>query len=334
MLFLTFRRGRRGPEIETAVVARGDIVQSIFASGEVKSKNQRELKFRANGEVVTVKVSAGEEVVKNQFLVSLDQRELQESLRQAEWNLQKARADLDYYGETRRLFREEHKYDGPSEELFAQFGQYDAQVRGAEKAVEKYDSLVESARLALEKSLLISPIAGTVVEVNIKEGENYSGSTAAVIVAGLSKIIFEAEVDESDIGKIVVGQKVVIELDAYPDDEFKGEVVEIGRMVALDSAGNKVVEVEIKLKRMEEDKKELLLGLSGEAEIILQEEQDVLLVPVEAVFLEDGKDYVFVVKDAQPVKRQLELGLENDDVVEALSGVRQGEKVVVGNLPL
>jgi len=155
--------------------------------------------------VAIVGVSEGDQVVQGQLLAVLDQRELKESFHQAEISLEKARADLDYCGETRRLFREEHKYDGPSENIFAQFGQQDAKVRGAEKTVERYNSQVESARLALEKSFLFSPIAGTVIEVNIKEGEIFAASQPAVVIANLSRIIFEAEVDESEVEKIEVG---------------------------------------------------------------------------------------------------------------------------------
>lgn len=333
MLVLTFRRGRQAPEFETVPVSRGDLVQSIFASGEAKAKNRRELNFSGGGDVVVVAVAEGDEVTEGQLLAVLDQQSLKEALTQAEINLKRARADLDYAGETRRLFLEEHKYDDTStEELFAQFGQQDAQVRKAVAAVELATSQVKSAKISLNNSTLTSPLAGTVVEVNVKEGELFSSSQPAIIVADLSSFVFEAEVDESEIEKIEVSQKVRITLDAYSGIEFEGWVSELAKTTTLDSSGNKVVEVGIELRGILGDEEGLLLGLSGDAEIVFEEKKDILLAPLEAVFSENGEDFVFVVEGKKLIKRGVSLGLEDEDLIEVVKGLREGEEVVVERL--
>ena len=328
MLFLNFRHGQSTPEVETALVSRGDIRSSIFASGEVKGRKQVELKFAGGGEVAVVSVGVGDKVGAGQFLAALDQKSLKEALSQAEANLRRAQADLDYAGESRRQFLEEHKYDSPSSWLFAQFGQYDARVRAAVAAVESANSQVEAAKISLSNATLSSPISGTVVEVNIKEGQQFDASRPAIVVADLSSFVFEAEVDETDIGKVEVGQKALVKLDAYPDTEIEGEVAKIGKITTLDSAGNKVIKVELNLKGLPKD----YLGLSGDVEIVREEKKNVLLLPLEALMIENGKNLVYIVKDKQVLKREVELGLESEEAVEIVKGLSEGEKVVVRGL--
>jgi len=328
--FLYFRRQNAVLEASTATISRGELTKSISASGELKALDRVELKFSGGGEVATLNVGAGDKVVKGQVLAALDQRALRETLLRTEMSLRKARADLDYAGETRRLFREEHKYDDVStEELFAQFGQQDAKVRAAVALVESYNSQVEAAKIALDQSVLTSPISGTAIEVNIKEGEVFNAAKPAAVVTNLSAFIFEAEVDETEIGQVEINQKVKITLDAYPDQEFVGKVSWIDSRAHTTSSGGTAFPVKIKLEPAETPFK---IGMNGEAGIILSEKQDVLLVPLEAILEKEGQRFVFVVEDSKVRLKKIETGLANDTAAEIVSGLSEGEKIVIGDL--
>lgn len=204
----------------------------------------------------------------------------------------------------------------------------DSEIASAQKALL-------DANLSLSYTTLTAPQDGTLLFYDSGSGKIDTTSVITsgqklFIIADLEDIQFEAEVDEADIGKIEVGQKVRLDLDAYPGREFSGEVSEIERIVSLDSAGNKVVRVKIRIQAADESG--FKLGLSGDADIIIEEKKDVLTVPLEAVISEGGKTFVSVWDGKKALRRPVELGLENDDTVEVLSGLQTGEKVVISGL--
>lgn len=204
----------------------------------------------------------------------------------------------------------------------------DAEIASARKALL-------DAKLTLSHTTVTAPQDGTLLYYDGGSGKLDTTSVVTsgqklFIIADLEDIQFEAEVDEADIGKIEVGQKVRLDLDAYPGREFSGAVSEIERIVSLDSAGNKVVKVKIRIQAADEPG--FKLGLSGDADIIIEEKKGVLTVPLEAVSGEGGKDYVSVWDGKKALRRPVELGLESDDVVEVLSGLQTGEDVVISGL--
>lgn len=327
---LSFLRSRNGVvPVEITRVERRVLEKTISTSGEIDSDVKAKLAFETAGKVTLLPVRVGERVKKGQTLALLDPQDLKERLFQAEMSLKKAQADLDNAGEARRQFHEEHKYDSPSSELFAQFGQYDARVRSAESLVEYHQSLVESARSALNHATLISPIAGTITALNINEGEIYQlSSSPAVVVADLSpqNLYFRAEIDETDLGKINFGQEAEISLDAEENITFSGTVKEIAPQTSLNEVGDKIIEAKIFFEdSLPENLR--LLGLSGDAEIILEQKQEALILPLEAIFEESGKKFVWKIEDGRARKTAVKAGLEGEFEIEITSGLSDGELV-------
>ena len=330
-------RSRRGAvTIEAIRVQRKTLKKSITSSGALDSEVKAELKFETSGKVSKLLARVGERVEKGQALASLDQRELKEGSFRAEMNLKKARADLDKVVELRRQFREEHENDSPSSELFAQFAQYDAQVRGDEALVEYYNSQVESARIALSHAVLVSPLSGTVTEINIIEGELFQVTSGpAIVVANLSpeNLYFKAGIDEADLGKVVIDQKAEITLDAEDNKIFRGTVKKIASQTSLNKAGDKIIEAKV---FFDEDLPEnlCLLGLSGDAEIVISRSERTLTFPLEAVFEEDGIKFVWKVQNGQAKKTKIEVGLESEFEIEITSGLSEGDLVAAEKLDL
>ena len=322
--------------VETTLVERKNITQVITASGELDSRTKAELKFETTGKLVWLPTRVGDQVLEGQALASLDSRSTEEGLRQAEANLRKAQADLDKAGEIRREFQIAHKYDSPSSELFSQFGQYDAQVRAAEALVASYHSQLAQARTATKKITLTSPISGTITELNIAIGELFQATgKPALVIADLSpqSLYFKIEIDETDLGKVAIGQQANISLDTAEDQVFKGSLTELAPQVSLNNAGDSIIKAKISL---DQDLPEHLrfLGLSGDAEIILNQREQVLALPLEAVLEEDGETYIWKVEHEKAKKVKVVLGMEDEFEAEIVSGLYDGAPIITRDFGL
>jgi len=322
--------------VETTLVERKNITQVITASGELDSQTKAELKFETAGKVAWLPTRVGDQVSEGQALAALDKKSLEESQRQAEANLKKAQADLDKAGELRREFQIAHKYDSPSSELFSQFGQYDAQVRAAEALVASYHSQLAQAETAAKQTTLISPISGTVTELNIAIGEVFQATgKPALVIADLSpqNIYFRIEIDETDLGKVTVGQEVNISLNTAEDQVFSGVLTELLPQIITNDAGDNIVEAEVSLNQNLPENLHFL-GLSGDAEIILNQREQVLVLPLEAVFEEDGEAYVWKVEHEKAKKVKVALGLEGEFEAEVTSGLYEGAPIIIRDFNL
>jgi multidrug efflux pump subunit AcrA (membrane-fusion protein) len=149
-------------------------------------------------------------------------------------------------------------------------------------------------------------------------------------IPDLTRMKAEGDVDEVDAGRVAVGQRVSLRLDAHPDEEFQGTITSAGRTVQLKRGTQdplKVLRVEIKLDRT--DPAKMRPGMRFQGTIELGRVKNAVLIPRDAVFL--GPDGPFVHRrgavDVDPVP--VKLGRENDRFVEVLKGLEAGDRVLV-----
>jgi len=186
-----------------------------------------------------------------------------------------------------------------------------------------------------------SPIEGKVLTLDVVEGQRmqvsqalpaFSGQQTAIItIADFDPLIVEVEIDETDIINIAKEQETKITLDAYPDKELSGKVVEIGISPLQAMPGESptyLAEIEI------QDSQGIYprAGLSSDVEIKVETKEDILYVPYEAVFEEDNKYFVFEVENEMAKKTEVKIGLETDDYYETVSGLEKGDMVIVSDL--
>ena len=171
---------------------------------------------------------------------------------------------------------------------------------------------------------VISPISGTLILKNVVEGQTVSAS--AVLFAISDKLIVSASLDESDIGKVKLGQKASIVLDSYPDKKIPGRVFKI-----LDEGTTKsnVVTYTVKL-RPENVPAFFRSQMTANIKISISERKDVLLIPSLAVTI-DAKGDTAVITDmtnGQPVYSRVETGQTEGEKVEVVSGLEAGDRVL------
>jgi len=186
---------------------------------------------------------------------------------------------------------------------------------------------VELKDIALKLATLITPIEGIVTKIDTPvAGINITPATAVFTVADPNSVIFVVNVDETDIGGVSLGQKVKITLDAFPGQEFEGEVIKISFASITTTGGGTVFPVEISLP--ENTNLMFKVGMNGDAEIITQKKEGVLLIPASAVWQREDKNYVWKVVGGKAKKQEVKIGSEAEDSVEILGGLVEGEMVI------
>ncbi|MBI4744539.1 MAG: efflux RND transporter periplasmic adaptor subunit [Actinobacteria bacterium] len=204
------------------------------------------------------------------------------------------------------------------------------------QAEENYNA----AEKNLKQAVLVSPIDGVVISINGNVGEEVSGggaasgsaaaasssSTAFIVIADLTKLKVTAAVDQADIPKVSKGQIVVISLDAFPDQEFKGKVTSVDPNPVVEQ---NVVTYSISVSIDNPDPK-VQLGMGATLKIDLGRKENVLVVPNLAVRSVSGQKVVRKVIDGSSTDVKVEVGLSDDDNTEIISGLEEGDEIEVG----
>jgi hypothetical protein len=207
------------------------------------------------------------------------------------------------------------------------------------KAEQQYNVDLAKALVALGnskdnflKTAVLAPFDGTVVSVGVKKNDvlsaiDYASKTAVQLV-DTSQIKFQGQVDEIDILKIKTGQKATISVDAVPNKTFTGTVSFISPYGTADT--NNVVKFPVTIK-LDPTDVALKGSLTATADISIYSVENVLLVPMSAVTTTSAGSFVAIVNEAtgQQEKRQVTIGNKNLQFAEVLSGLKEGDKVIV-----
>lgn len=230
--------------------------------------------------------------------------------------------------------------DAEVENAKTQLDQLEAQEKALEverqnvelaKAQVKQDEIrLQDAQQRLDDTKVYAPIDGVVAGRLVQEGmiissgvTNIGGGTTVMTLADLTKVFVVASVDESDIGRVEVGQKVEITADAFPTKPFTGEVVRI----ATEGANSyNVVTFEVKIEVKDDVEQLLKPEMTTNVEILLDKKDNILRVPVETVWRKDRSHVATVVKpDGTKEEREVEVGITDGIYYEVLAGLQEGE---------
>jgi HlyD family secretion protein len=205
-------------------------------------------------------------------------------------------------------------------------------VAVAQAAVDAAQLKLQQAQLNLAKASLVAPIDGTVTQVNVKPGEQPGTGEAAVVLADMSAYHIDVEIDEIDIGRLALGQKATVAIDAIPDTTFTGHVSAISPgPIQGTSSGIVAYEVTVAL---DSNDSRLLPGLTTDATVETERLENVLVVPNRAVSIDrtsgDPVPYVEKVnKLGDPARTQIELGMRNETVSQVVKGLDEGDQIVI-----
>ncbi len=205
---------------------------------------------------------------------------------------------------------------------------------------------VDRAKGYLEKMVIRAPIDGIVnLLPNFRSGGSWGSSpppfkegdrawTGAAIaeIPDLSEMRIDLKLEEVDRGKLKLGQKLRIRVDAIPDKEFQAELDWISPIAALEFRGMGTTEKSFPARAtLKSVDTRLRPGMSGTAEIIIESQPNVLLIPVRASFVHFGKPAVYIQKGQEFTMRDIEVGRRNESDIIVTKGLKEGETVTLEN---
>jgi HlyD family secretion protein len=356
-----------------ASVEQGDLAKSVVATGKVQPITKVEVKSKASGIVKKLLVDAGDRVKQGQVLAELDKEELQAQVRgdeaqlaAAEANLRAAEADVerskvDAEGvdvpTLQRAFERaksmaaqgvvsasnqddaQRNYElavNKRDLARAQLTVNEAKVKQAQAQVTQYRASLSRSEEQLNYATIVSPIDGEVLSRDVEVGDAVSsilvlGSSATLVMTlgDMKQVYVDGKVDESDIGKVYLGQPARIKVESFKDKTFNGKVTKIAPMgVEKDNVTTFQVRVSI-----DNSGGELKALMTANAEVILEEHHNVLIIPENALIYDKDKKALVEVPDpkGKDGKRKLPVtvGISNGAKTELLSGLKKDDKVVL-----
>ena len=330
-----------GPEAtaNTVEVTRGDIVKTVLVDGNLEVPDKAYLSFGITGTVTEVLVAEGSNVTEGQVLARLDAPSLEIAVEMAELQVEMAEEQVGVAESQYERAKEGWEAPEGLEFLEDVIGSLTgllgmdedtakANLDAARMNLEIAELNVESAKLGLEKAVIEAPFDGVVADITISEGQEMSAATLAapaITLIGTGEIQMRGFIDEVDIATVNVGQSANVTLDALPDVEVNGEVAFISPVgTALIGVVSYATTITV-----DNPTKELRDGMTATAEVIIERRDDVLFIPNRALRGTWENPSVLVLVDGQQEEREVTLGLSNGINTEILSGLEQGEKVVL-----
>jgi len=203
-----------------------------------------------------------------------------------------------------------------------------ASVEHAQQSAILAQQSLEEAQKDLDEATITAPFDGAVASVNAEEGDTIITTTTIVHLIDPSSMELIVELDEIDVPEVKLNQEVIIEIDALPDVEFGGRVTSIYPLPIMEGG---VVLYNIKINFDVAEDSNLKIGMSADADIVINKRSNILLVPDRAIGKDDqGNPVVKVMVDEQTEERPVVIGISDGFETEIVEGLNGGETVVVG----
>ena len=318
----------------------------LNASGYVVAQRKAAVAAKTTGQLEWLGVEEGSRVHSGQIMARLENRDVTASRNQAAANLATARANVD---QARAELVDAEKAFKRMKELLAggivAQSDYDsaearlnrdkASLAGMNSAVRAAEASLAAAEVALEYTLIRAPFDAVVLTKNADIGDIITpigaaanAKAAVVTIADLGSLQVEADVSESNLGKVRPAQPCEIQLDALPDNRFRGELHTI-----VPTADRSKASVMVKVRFIDHDPR-ILPEMSAkvaflERPVTRAEERPKIAVTPAALAERDGRKLLFVIKDGKVKGIPVTVGARIGDMVEVTSGVKAGETVVV-----
>ena len=364
----------QGIEVRLEAIEYQDLVEIVTASGNIRARRTVDISSDVSARVTELLVDEGADVVRGQTLLRLEPDQYQASLSRSEASLAQAQAQAAQ--QDANLIRAQRDLDRQlalraRDSLLISRQQIDdahtnlevavATLESAQHGVASAQAAVDEADDLLSKTIFTAPIDGKITRLNVEEGEtviigtmNNPGSLVLTI-SDLSVIEVVVQVDETDVSSIGLGDKAAIRIDAFPEQEFIGDVTEIGNSAinppSQQAAGQQAaIDFEVVLT-LEATKAPLRPDLSATAEVVVESRNQTLAVPIIAMTVreEEGEwsededqtssvdldeineiEGVFLVNEGRVSFTPVNIGIAGQEYFEVLSGLSAGDIVVAG----
>ncbi len=351
--FVAFRSKEEEPKFRTEKVVRGDIVQTVTATGTVNAVTTVLVGTQVSGAIKHIYVDFNSPVKKGQLIAQIDPSTFEAQVEQAKANLLAAKANVEKAGASlldakrtmdrnRELFSRNLIARSDMDTSETNYESAKAQVNAAKAQVAQTEASLKYAETNLRYTRILSPVDGIVVSRNVDVGQTVAASfqtpTLFNIAQDLTKMQIDTNVDEADIGRIKVGQDVEFTVDAYPDITFKGRVSQV--RIAPITVQN-VVTYDVVI-RVDNPEFKLKPGMTANVSIIIAGKKDVLKIPNAALRFRlsntvKPSEYkgtgVWITEKDKPRRIKVSTGISDGSYTELVSGeIKEGQEVIVESL--
>jgi RND family efflux transporter MFP subunit len=299
--------GSRVSVVEVQPVARGSIARQVTVSGVVEPLRLIGVNTQLSGAVNSVHVQEGDRVRRGTVLARMDSREIAAQLEAAVASFEVARAAY----ERAEQLRERRVITLPEYE----------RERTAYAAA---NAQVDQLRTRLGYATVTAPLEGVVTEKRVEAGDVVGNQARLFTIADVSELVARMGVSELDVVELEQGDRVSITLDAFPNRQLQGR---IRRIFPSADPTTRLLPVEVVFDR--ESAQFARPGFLARVTFDLATSEDVLLLPVGAVLGGQGTQAVFIVENGTATRRSVTTGLTSQGRVEIVSGLTEGEHVVV-----
>ncbi len=345
------------------------VIQTVNATGKIQPVTQVNISADVSAKITHLSVKEGDWVEKGQLLVELDRERYVAALESSEANLRVAEANVVLAREnmikaqkdhdrTSQLFEKNLESQAALDTTYAGAQVEKARFEAARDQVAHAQATLKETRDALSKTSMYAPISGTISRLNKEVGEIALGSQFQEDVimelsnlAGMEALV---DVDENDIVLVSLNDSSEIEVDALQEVRLAGEVTEIASSARISAQGTTDQKTEFEVKiGITDPAPALRPGMTASADIITDVHEDAVSVKIQCVavrtleqlgaaegaddesrFKPDSDGFVQVVwvfSDGVAEARQVTTGIQGTDYIEILSGLEEGEQVVVGS---
>lgn len=298
-------KGAAAVPVEVAAVARRSVSAFLETNGVLEAENDVNIVARTQGPVVELLVEEGMRVEEGQLLLRIDDTE-----RRAEVEI--ARVELDDASRAHARAKAARANEIISEEVYDQ----------ALTALESAKARLAGAQILYDYTRVVAPFDGIVVDRFVKLAENLTSNQNLFRITDFDPLLCKIRVPEKELSRLRKGQSAHINVEAWPEERFEAKVLRISPVVDA-TTGTIRVTLEVHAKR------KLSPGMFASVYLETDTHENALVMPKSALSLESLSDAVFVVKEGQAERRNVELGYEERDAIEVVSGLEEGERVIV-----
>lgn len=291
--------------VEVEPVRRQAISEYLEANGTLEAENEVELVARTAGPITALEAEEGDRVRSGQLLARIDDREARNQVAVATVNRDEA-----------KLAFERAKTSWESG-LVSQEA-YDS----AQSALEGAQAQLDAASLQLAYTEIRAPFAALVVTRHIKLAQYVTQGTPLFRISDFTPLLCPVQIPEKDLPRVHVGQSGRIVVEAFPDETYLARVLRVRPTVDA-ATGTVTVTLEI------DGRDRLRPGMFASVYLQTETHPDALVIPRKALVLDSIGDTVFVLDGDTAVRREVRLGIREQDSVEVLEGLQEGEEVVV-----
>lgn len=315
-------------------VTRMDIQRTTVVTGKIEPRNEVNVKPQINGIIAELYKEAGEIVEKNEVIAKLkvipDMSSLssaQSRVRLAEINLKQAQTNYD---------REKSLYDSnlvsadEYEQILQQLNQSKEELRSAQDALEVIRDGVSSSNATTSSTLVRSTITGLILDIPVKVGNSViqantmNDGTTVATVADMNDLIFDGQIDETEVGSLTEGMDVSITVGALQNYIFDAVLEYISPKATVNNGAN---QFEIKAAVKPQEGTTIRSGYSANTTIVLQEVTGALAIQESALEFEGDNTFVYIKDGDSYIRTEIVTGLSDGVNIEIKSGLKEGDVV-------